>query len=40
LKLSYHPYKEHPKQTPYEAWVSILMRAAPGLRDGIEFEFI
>ena len=36
LKLSFHPYKEHPKRTPYVAWASILVRAAPALRDGLQ----
>ena len=40
MKLYFHPYKEHPKQTPYAAWASILVRSAPRLRDGLELEFL
>ena len=40
MKLSFHPYKEHPKRTPYVAWASIFVWAAPGLRDGLELEFL
>ena len=40
LKLSFHPYKEHPKRTPYAAHASILVRAASGLRDELELEFL
>ena len=40
LKLSFHPYKEHSKQAPYAAWAPILVQAAPGLRDGLELEFL
>ena len=38
MKLSFHPYKELPKQTPYATWASFLVRAAPGLRDRLELE--
>ena len=38
LKLSFHSYKERPKQTPYATWTSFLVRAAPGLRGGLELE--
>ena len=38
LKLSFHPYKELPKRTPYETRASFLVRAAPGLRGGLELE--
>ena len=37
-KLSFYPYKEHPKRTPYATWASFLVRAAPGLRGGLELE--
>ena len=40
MKLSFHPYKEHPKRTPYVAWASIFVWAAPGLRDGLKLEFL
>ena len=40
LKLSFHPCKEHPKRTPYAAHASILVRAASGLRDELELEFL
>ena len=39
MKLSFHPYKEHPKRTPCAAWASILVRAAPRLRDGLNLSF-
>ena len=38
MKLSFHPYKERPKRTPYATWASFLVRAAPRLRDGLELE--
>jgi hypothetical protein len=38
LKLSFHPYKECPKQTLYAIWASFFVRAAPGLRGGLELE--
>jgi hypothetical protein len=31
LKLSFHPYKEHPNLTLYATWASILVRAVPGV---------
>ena len=40
MKLSFHPYKERPKRTPYATWASFLVRAAPGLRDGLELELL
>ena len=40
MKLSFHPYKERPKRTPYATWASFLVRATPGLRDGLELEFL
>ena len=40
LELSFHPYKEHLKRTLYAAWASILVRAAPVLRDGLKLEFL
>jgi hypothetical protein len=33
LKLSFYPYKEHPNLTPYATWVSVLVRAVPGVRN-------
>ena len=40
MKLSFHPYKERPKRTLYATWASFLVRAAPGLRDGLELELL
>ena len=40
FKLSFHPYKEHPKRTQYVAGASFLVRAAPGFRTGLELELI
>jgi hypothetical protein len=33
LKLSFHPYKEHPNPTPYATWASVLVRAVPEARN-------
>jgi hypothetical protein len=33
LKLSFHPYKEHPNPTPYVTWGSILVQAVPRVRN-------
>jgi hypothetical protein len=33
LKLSFHPYKEHPNPTLYATWTSVLVRAVPGGRN-------
>jgi len=38
LKLSFHPYKERPKRTPYATCASFLVRAAPVLRGELELE--
>jgi hypothetical protein len=40
LKLSFHPYKERHNRTPYATWASIVLQAAPGLRGGLELEFL
>ena len=40
FKLSFHPYKEHPKQTPYVVGASFLVRAAIGFRIGLELELL
>ena len=39
IKFPFHSYKEHPKQTPY-MWTSLFVRAAPGLRGGLELELL
>ena len=38
FKLSFHPYKERMKRTPYATWEFFLVRAISGLRDGLELE--
>ena len=38
LKLSFHPYQVRPNLTPYATWASILVRAIPGVRDGLELD--
>ena len=38
MKMSFHPYIERPKRTPYTAWASILVRAVSGLRGELELE--
>jgi hypothetical protein len=35
LKLSFHPYKEHPKRSSYVTWA---LMAALGLRDELELD--
>ena len=40
MKLSFHPYKERPKQTLYATWASFLVHAAPRLRDGLKLELL
>ena len=40
MELSFHPYKERPKGTPYATWASFLVRAASRLRDGLELELL
>ena len=40
MKLSFYPYKERPKWTPYATWASFLVRAAPGLRDRLKLELL
>ena len=40
MKLSFYPYKERPKRTPYVTWASFLVCAAPGLRDGFKLELL
>jgi hypothetical protein len=38
MKLSFHAYKERSNWTPYAAWASFLVRAAPELRGGLELD--
>ena len=38
MKFPFYLYKERPKRTSYTTWASFLVRAAPGLRGGLELE--
>jgi hypothetical protein len=38
MKLSFHPYVDHRKQSPNVSWASILLQTGPGARDGLELD--
>jgi hypothetical protein len=40
MKFCLQPNKERPKPTSYVTWSSFLVRTGPGLRTGLELEFI
>ena len=40
LELSFQPYKVHPNLTPYATWASVLVRAIPGVRNGLEVDVV
>ena len=40
LKLYFQPYKVHPNLTPYATWASVLVRAIPGVRNGLEVDVV
>jgi hypothetical protein len=38
MKLSFHPYVDHRKQSPDASCTSILLQTAPVARDGLELD--
>jgi len=40
LELSFQPYKLHQNPTPYAIWASVLVRAVPGVRNGLEVDVV
>ena len=39
MKLSFHPYMDHQKRSPYATWTSVLLHAGPESRDGLELKW-
>ena len=39
LELSFQPYKVRPNPSPYATVAPVLVKTAPGLRNGLEVEF-
>jgi hypothetical protein len=40
IKFPFHPYEERPKWSSFVTYASFLVRAAPGLRGGLEHELL
>ena len=40
LELSFQPYKVLPNLTPNTTWASVLVRAIPGVRNGLEVHVV
>jgi hypothetical protein len=38
MKLSFHPYMDHQKQSPDVSWTSVLPHAGPEARDGLKLD--
>jgi hypothetical protein len=38
MKLTFQPYVERRKRTPFVAWASVLPKTTPGPRVGLELE--
>jgi hypothetical protein len=38
IKLYFHPYVDHKKQSPYVTWASVLVYATPGAQDRLELD--